>query len=554
MHHNLSIFFLFLTILAITEPMMAQNGEPPAMVHITPERLPDLNTPRGSHAAFFLNGELTVFGGHTLGFVPTATAEYLRNGEWHQLSMVYAHDNGIVVSLRSGKVLLAGGHDQPLGIGQSFMAEWYDAKTHSFEGFGCLYRKRSMATALELDSGRVIISGNQKATDEIEIFDGRKLFHKKKDVSTPHMLPLILRIAPNNAIIFSSENPNFQRNDTDIVDRVKGSPFHAPLLKEWHPLLLECNINNDAGFIGDEEKGHYEHLVVAYNDSNKIAVMAIRDTIFSLLPTTCCIPTKGINTDTILYESRVLADRRTQRAYIHGLDTLERHYIVAIDYAQRPAPITVYYTDPMPECGYGSPILSPEGNLIICGGLNFGHGDVQHDNYAPLNTAWLFRFSPDETEVEHSSWWWALLVSPLLLIFCFIIIKKRSKVTDSIEDKQPSIVVSVPIDTLMPRIRKLMESEQLFKNSELKVADVATQLCTNGRYVSDCINQQEGISFSQFVNGYRIDYAKKLLKEHPDMKIAAIAYECGFANESSFFRTFKNLTGMTPREWLNETD
>jgi YesN/AraC family two-component response regulator len=99
-----------------------------------------------------------------------------------------------------------------------------------------------------------------------------------------------------------------------------------------------------------------------------------------------------------------------------------------------------------------------------------------------------------------------------------------------------------------------MESEQLFKNSELKVADVATQLCTNGRYVSDCINQQEGISFSQFVNGYRIDYAKKLLKEHPDMKTAAIAYECGFANETSFFRTFKNLTGMTPREWLNETD
>jgi AraC-like DNA-binding protein len=106
----------------------------------------------------------------------------------------------------------------------------------------------------------------------------------------------------------------------------------------------------------------------------------------------------------------------------------------------------------------------------------------------------------------------------------------------------------------MPRIRELMDRDRLFLQSELKVADVAALLGTNVRYVSDCINQQEGCSFSQFVNGYRIDYAKKQLRDHPDKKIASVAYESGFANETSFFRAFKALTGMTPREWVTKID
>ena len=80
------------------------------------ERLADLNIPRGDHSFFVVNGEPTVVGGHTSGFVPTATAEYFHDGEWHLMQMVYAHDHGFSTPLRSGKVLIGGGHEQPLGI------------------------------------------------------------------------------------------------------------------------------------------------------------------------------------------------------------------------------------------------------------------------------------------------------------------------------------------------------------------------------------------------------------------------------------------------------
>ena len=106
----------------------------------------------------------------------------------------------------------------------------------------------------------------------------------------------------------------------------------------------------------------------------------------------------------------------------------------------------------------------------------------------------------------------------------------------------------------MLRICQLMNEEQPFLNSELKISDIASRLGTNVSYVSACINRQKGNSFNQFVNNYRINYAKKLLRHNPDKKISEVWTASGFANETSFFRTFKTLTGMTPTEWKAKND
>lgn len=576
--YRIKLLFAFLTAFLGISTVLGKSGTADEatcpMVHITPERLPDMNTPRAGHSLFVLNGELTVFGGHTLGFVPTPTAEYFSNGQWHQLPMVYPHDDGISVAMRSGKVLLAGGHAEPLGIGQSFMVEWYDPTSHTFEGFGCLDTKRAIASALELDSGKVVISGNHYNRDAIEMFDGKKLFYQIKEVSTERIVPFILRIAPDDAVILSSENTRLQRSNSDFVDRVKGDSFRAPILQKWHPRITVFSTNNDDGFIGDEQSGNYVHLFPVYNDSLQMAIMELRDTVFSLLPTVSPLPFYGIEGDTISYETRVIADRKNQRAYLEGVDIKERHYFAVIDYSQQPAPITVYYTDPLPECGLSPFVLTPEGNLIVCGGLNYGHGESVHDNYAPLPTAWLFRFAPNETTagtetaIWISGWPWIAAALLLLAVIAVILLRRKrtrrsaipTTMTDTTMDSEATITPEetiaaiAPYEALMQRIRELMTEQQLFKQSELKVADVAALLGTNVRYVSDCINQLEGRSFSQFVNSYRIDYAKQQLRQQPDVKLTALSLESGFANETSFFRAFKSLTGMTPREWLAQTD
>ena len=86
--------FLLLVATAVGIPAMATGKASSCpCVQITPQRLPDLNIPREGHAVFCAGGELMVAGGHTNGFVPTATAEYLMDGEWQ-------YDGGYIMADR----------------------------------------------------------------------------------------------------------------------------------------------------------------------------------------------------------------------------------------------------------------------------------------------------------------------------------------------------------------------------------------------------------------------------------------------------------------------
>ena len=104
----------------------------------------------------------------------------------------------------------------------------------------------------------------------------------------------------------------------------------------------------------------------------------------------------------------------------------------------------------------------------------------------------------------------------------------------------------------MQHINSIMESQKLYKNSELKLSDLANAVGSNRRAVSDCINSQVGCSFNQYVNTFRTEHAKRIIRQYPDRKLSDIYVESGFANETSFFRTFKALTGMTPKEWKDK--
>ena len=140
-----------------------------------------------------------------------------------------------------------------------------------------------------------------------------------------------------------------------------------------------------------------------------------------------------------------------------------------------------------------------------------------------------------------------LLVLALVAMLTYIILRKHHRPTSSTlpDDKQPR----QPYDTLMDQIVRLMDEEQLYLRSDLKVQDVAVSLGTNSHYVSECINSVRGQTFTQFVNVCRIRHAQELLRT-TDAKISSVSIQSGFSTESSFFRNFKSVTGMTPREWL----
>lgn len=96
------------------------------------------------------------------------------------------------------------------------------------------------------------------------------------------------------------------------------------------------------------------------------------------------------------------------------------------------------------------------------------------------------------------------------------------------------------------RLCELMESRQVYTDSELGLSNLAEQLSITPNQLSQIINQQASKSFYEFVNEYRIDYAKRLLKEHPDKTVLDIALAVGFGNKATFNRVFKQHTRTTP--------
>ena len=106
-------------------------------------------------------------------------------------------------------------------------------------------------------------------------------------------------------------------------------------------------------------------------------------------------------------------------------------------------------------------------------------------------------------------------------------------------------------EELMLRITELLEKDKIYLDSDLNMTDVAKRLGVHRNDVSMVVNSSKGISFSQLMNGYRVEFAKQQMLSNPEMKMANIAIGSGFSNDTSFFRTFKAITGMTPSEWLS---
>ena len=98
-------------------------------------------------------------------------------------------------------------------------------------------------------------------------------------------------------------------------------------------------------------------------------------------------------------------------------------------------------------------------------------------------------------------------------------------------------------------LEKWLESEKPYLNPDFQLMDLRQVLPLNRTYLSQFINTEYGCSFYQWVNGLRIEEAKRLLTENPEMKLKDIAQQSGFSSPTVFSRIFIRETGMTPRDW-----
>lgn len=106
-------------------------------------------------------------------------------------------------------------------------------------------------------------------------------------------------------------------------------------------------------------------------------------------------------------------------------------------------------------------------------------------------------------------------------------------------------------ETYMQNILTYMDNEKPYLNPEIKQSDIANDLSMSVHTFSEVLNASFDKNFNHFINLYRVNEARKLMKspKYNHYKVLAIGYEAGFPSKTSFNRIFKNLVGLTPSEY-----
>ena len=120
-----------------------------------------------------------------------------------------------------------------------------------------------------------------------------------------------------------------------------------------------------------------------------------------------------------------------------------------------------------------------------------------------------------------------------------------------IEVKNNNLDQDIDIESLHQRLMTAILEDKIYLNPKLTVKDLAREIGSNEKYVSNLINKKNNMNFSNFINIYRVDYAKLLLfdEEYSNFTIEAIGGLAGFNSKSGFNATFKKVTGLTPTQF-----
>lgn len=103
-------------------------------------------------------------------------------------------------------------------------------------------------------------------------------------------------------------------------------------------------------------------------------------------------------------------------------------------------------------------------------------------------------------------------------------------------------------DSMSPVIIKLLDYIEENYKCDLNLKEISDKLNINSIYLGQLFQREIGILFSDYLNNFRINKAKKLLLD-TNLKASEIGMLVGYRNKNYFYRKFKSIAGLTPSEW-----
>lgn len=102
--------------------------------------------------------------------------------------------------------------------------------------------------------------------------------------------------------------------------------------------------------------------------------------------------------------------------------------------------------------------------------------------------------------------------------------------------------------TIEQKLEVYCEGKLLFLNPDLTREELCNRLSISGTYLK-LYFRRSGQSFYQYINTLRVEYAVKLMEEHPDLSIREVSSRSGFRTQTTFRKMFHEVMGCLPSEY-----
>ncbi len=139
-------------------------------------------------------------------------------------------------------------------------------------------------------------------------------------------------------------------------------------------------------------------------------------------------------------------------------------------------------------------------------------------------------------------------ISILLIYYA----KNKTSISQTHKEKYLNKIDEKLVKEIQEKINILFETKKIYTNPDLTLSILAKELNVRPQLLSQFINDNLNKGFTQFINEYRIEEAKRLLKANTPFKIDAVGFESGFNSSSTFYSSFKKITGTTPSNYQKE--
>lgn len=127
-----------------------------------------------------------------------------------------------------------------------------------------------------------------------------------------------------------------------------------------------------------------------------------------------------------------------------------------------------------------------------------------------------------------------------------IIIKEEKGAKQYKEDQE--LPLHYPL--LYRKLNHVMKERELFLDPDFELATMSQEAGISRTIISNVLNRHAGMSFNDWLSEYRINYLLEQIKLNPGIELSELYPKAGYTTRSTFFRQFRNVTGLTPMQYM----